>query len=80
MPADAETLDKVSQLIADARVEALNLGASPSEIGKIMMDEATLGFLAEGEALTSIQKLFQRYAKKRLPSFYASMRRAAGEI
>ncbi len=80
MATDADTLDEVAQLIADVRAECLRMGATPSEIGKIMMDEATLGFIADGESLSGIQKQFQRYVKKRLPSFYSALRRAAGEI
>ena len=72
-------LDAVGQLIADARVEALKMGASPSEIGEIMMDEATLGYMVEGKKLSDIQKKFQRYMKKRLPTFYTGLRRAVGE-
>jgi hypothetical protein len=75
---DIEILDKASQLIADARKTALELGASPTDIGSMMMDEASLGFMADGASLSAIQKSFQRYSRKRLPKFYASLRRAAG--
>ncbi len=45
---DDQVLDDAAQIIADARVECLKLGASPQEIGHIMLDETTLGLITEG--------------------------------
>ncbi len=73
-----EELDKAAQLIADVRVEALKLGLTYTEISAIMMDEATLGLLADEKSLSEIQRAFRRYAAKRLPKWYAGLRKAAG--
>lgn len=68
-------LDQASQLIADARVAALKLGVSPKEIGDLMMDEAALGLMAEGNSLSDIQGAFKHYGKRKLPRFYASLKK-----
>jgi len=52
---DDALLDQAAQLIADARVASLGLGISPEEIAKIMMDDAMLAFVADGQSLTEIQ-------------------------
>ncbi len=57
---DDQVLDQAAQIIADARTECLKLGASPKEIGDIMMDEATLGLISEGTSMSEIQKAFRR--------------------
>ena len=53
-----QVLDQAAQIIADARVECLKLGASAQEIGDIMMDEAALGLISEGASMSEIQKAF----------------------
>ena len=74
---DDAALDQAAQIIADARVECLKLGASPKEIADIMMDEATLGLLTERNSLSETQAAFRRYSKKRLPKFYVGIRKLA---
>lgn len=74
-----EALDKAAQLIADARAEAMSLDVAPTEISAMMMDEATLGLMADGNSLSEIQRSFRRYAAKRLPKWYSALRKAAGE-
>ncbi len=74
-----EELDNAAQLIADARVEALKLGLTSTEISDIMLDEATLGLLADGNSLSEVQRAIRRYVAKRLPKWYAGLRKAAGE-
>ena len=74
---DDAALDQAAQIIADARVECLKLGASPKEIADIMMDEATLGLLTERNSLSKIQAAFRKYSTKRLPKFYAGIRKLA---
>ncbi|MDA0262412.1 MAG: hypothetical protein O3A21_09505 [Proteobacteria bacterium] len=76
MPED-QVLDQVAQIIADARVECLKLGASPQEIGNIMMDEAALGLMAEGTSMSEIQKAFRKYSKTRLVKFYTGVKKLA---
>lgn len=73
-----KNLDQASQFIANARVAALKLGVSPKEIGDLMMDEATLGLMAEGNSLSDIQGAFKRYSKRKLPRFYASLKKHSG--
>ena len=74
---DDQVLDQAAQIIADARVECLKLGASPKEIGQIMMDEATLGLLSEGNSMSEIQKTFRKYSKTRLVKFYTGIKKLA---
>ena len=74
---DDQVLDQAAQIIADARVECLKLGASPQEIGDIMMDEATLGLMSEGNSMSEIQKAFLKYSKTRLVKFYTGIRKLA---
>ena len=74
---DDQVLDQAAQFIADARVECLKLGASPKEIGGIMMDEATLGLMSEGTAMSEIQKAFRKYSKTRLVKFYTDIKKLA---
>ena len=74
---DDQVLDQAAQIIADARVECLKLGASPKEIGQIMMDEATLGLLSEGTSLSETQKAFRKYSKTRLVKFYTGIKKLA---
>ncbi len=70
---DDAALDQGAEIIADARVECLKLGASPKEIADIMMDDATLGLLTERNSLSEIQATFRRYSRKRLPKFYVGI-------
>ncbi len=74
---DDQVLDQAAQIIADARVECLKLGASPQEIGDIMMDEATLGLISEGTSMSEIQKAFRKYQKTRLVKFYTGIKKLA---
>ncbi len=76
--AEDNILDQASQLIADARVAALKIGVSPKEIGDLMMDEVTLGLMAEGDSLSDIQGAFKRYSKRKLPRFYALLKKSSG--
>ncbi len=71
---DDAALDEAAQIIADARVECLELGVSPKEIADIMMDEATVGLMTEGKSLSEIQAAFRKYSRKSLPKFYAGIR------
>ena len=70
---DDQVLDQAAQIIADARVECLKFGASPQEIGDIMLDEATLGLISEGTSMSEIQKAFRKYSKTRLVKFYTGI-------
>ncbi len=72
---DDAILDQAAQIIADARVECLKLGASPKEIADIMMDEATLGLLTERNSLSEIQAAFRKYSSKRLPELHAGIQK-----
>jgi hypothetical protein len=72
---DDQVLDQAARVIADARVQCLELGASPQEIGEIMMDEATLGLMSEGASMSEIQKVFQKYSKTRLVKFYTGIKK-----
>ncbi len=74
---DDQVLDQAAQIIANARVECLKLGASPQEIGDIMMDEATLGLITEGSSMSGIQKAFRKYSKTRLVKFYTGIKKLA---
>ncbi len=74
---DDQVLDQAAQIIADARVECLKLGASPQEIGDIMMGEATLGLITEGASMSEIQKAFRKYSKTRLVKFYTGIKKIA---
>ena len=74
---DDQVLDQAAQIIADARVECLKLGASPQEIGDIMMGEATLGLITEGASMSEIQKAFRKYSKARLVKFYTGIKKLA---
>ena len=74
---DDQVLDQAAQIIADARVECLKLGASPQEIGNIMMDEAALGLITEGSSMSEIQKAFRKYSKTRLVKFYTGIKKLA---
>lgn len=65
--------------IADARVECSRLGIAPSEIAKIMLDEAVLGLAASGLRLDDVQAAFKKYGKRDLPRFYQSLVSAAAE-
>jgi|TARA_B100000315_G_C14454629_1_gene530790 hypothetical protein len=78
MTDDEKLLDQAAQKIADARSECLKLGVAPTELAKIMMDEATLGLIAGGKSLTDIQGVFKRYVKKGLVRFYTNLRNASG--
>src|SRR6516162_15524 len=66
---DDALLNRAAQLIADARVECLKLAIPPSEIAKIMMDEAVLALMAESQSLSDIQDAFKRYGKRELSRF-----------
>ena len=74
---DDQVLDRAAQIIADARVECLKLGASPQEIGDIMMHEAALGLISVSASMSEIQKAFQKFSKTRLVKFYTSIKKAS---
>jgi hypothetical protein len=76
---DDASLDQAAQVIADARVACMKLAVRPEEIAKIMLDEATLGYIAEGWSLSDIQSKFKKYAKRELPAFYMSLKRLAAD-
>jgi hypothetical protein len=76
---DDAHLDRAAQLIADARVECLKLAIPPSEIAKIMMDEAVLALMAESQSLSEIQGAFKRYGKRELSRFYLGLKTLSSE-
>ncbi len=74
---DDQVLDQAAQIIADARVDCLKLGASPQENGDIMMHETTLGLMSVGASMSEIQKVFQKFSKTRLVKFYTSIKKGS---
>jgi hypothetical protein len=73
----SDVLNRAAQLIADARVECLKLAIPPSEIAKIMMDEAVLALMAESQSL--FQGAFKRYGKRELSRFYMGLKTLASD-
>jgi len=74
-----DALTEPRMLIADARVECLKLAIPPSEIAKIMMDEAVLAPMAESQSLSDIQGAFKRYGKRELSRFYMGPKALASD-
>ena len=70
-------LDRAAQKLADARVECMKLGVAPVDIAKIMLDEAVLGLMADGQSLSDIQSTFKKYTKRDMVRLYNDVVQAA---
>ena len=67
---DNETIEKVAELISNARSECHRLGLSPSEVITLFMDEALLEMIDQGASLEAAQKSFHGFADTRVPKWF----------
>ena len=72
---DDQLLDQAADRIAKVRQECLQSGVSPTELAELFLDDAILGFIAEGRKQREITAFFQRVAKKRIRDWYAKVGR-----
>jgi len=74
---DNALLDFASERIAQVRRECLEFGLRPGQIAALMMDDALLGWGAEGKDESAVQRAFRDYASRRVPEWFKRFRRAA---
>ena len=72
---DDQLLDQAADRIAKVRQECLQSGVSPTELAELFLDDAILGFIAEGRKEREVAAFFQRVAKKRVRDWYAKLKR-----
>lgn len=74
---DDALLDFASERIAQVRRECVELGLRPGQIAALMMDDALLGWVAEGKNESAAQRAFRDYANRLAAEWFKRFRRAA---
>lgn len=76
--AGPEVVDKATRLIAEVRVQCVQLGLDSQQFAELLLPEALLAMMVAGLQQEDVEALFDRFRQTEIPAWFLQVKRTVG--
>ncbi|MGE0653453.1 MAG: hypothetical protein AB7P12_17175 [Alphaproteobacteria bacterium] len=76
--ASPDIAEKATRLIAEARVQCVQLGLDPQQFAELLLPEALLAMMIGGLQQEEVEAVFDRFRQTEIPAWFLQVKRTVG--